>query len=120
LKESKRISGLYARSTRYIKTKQDYRVTQGAGCKKAESFPTSGQRRTGGSGGSNRRRLGHPGARLSWGEGRGGLGDFREELTDSIDTEWQPDFDGGRRIAAPAQVRHGWRHSDAPLAAGRG
>jgi hypothetical protein len=32
------------KSTRHIKTKQDYRVTQGAGCKTAESSPTSGQR----------------------------------------------------------------------------
>jgi hypothetical protein len=39
-----RSRGFSRRFTRHKRTKQDYKVSRGAGCKKAESSPTSGQR----------------------------------------------------------------------------
>jgi hypothetical protein len=43
-KESNRSRGFSRRFTRHKRTEQDYKVSRGARCKKAESSPTSGQR----------------------------------------------------------------------------
>jgi hypothetical protein len=59
-----------------------YRILQGL-LRKNTFFFLRPQQRTGEAGGSRgrRRRPGDPGAQLSWGKKRGGLGDFKEELT---------------------------------------
>jgi hypothetical protein len=88
-----------------------------------ESSPTSKQRRTGGSGGSNRRRLGHPGARPGWGKERGDHGEYVGMLTGAEDEARRPEIEEGRPVmvlgADGSASMHRWC-SGARLAKGIG
>jgi hypothetical protein len=59
-------------------------------------------------------------ARVSHGKGRGGQGGQVERLTSGEDVRERLESSGGGKSQRPAWVRHGWRRSGAPPAAGRG
>jgi hypothetical protein len=83
---------------RHKKRSKVYKKVQGLNRKTAKSFFKLWTGAYGGAGGFPRRRFEHPGTRLSGRKTTGGLGDFREGLTDGINEEGRAESErSGRR-----------------------